>query len=171
MPFGIRDRISSITKKYREKQATKHKEKEELDAIYEKAKVKHLKTEVDKRAKEAAKEASKRKYPSSSPSLMKRMTGGLRGIGKVAKSVDPNINPFADSKTFADSKKMRTKSKISEDPFATEGKMWMGDMDYGDRDRPRDNSHNRHQRKGNRTTINEDPFEAEGKKWMGDMGW
>ena len=176
MPFGIRDRISSITKKYKEKQAARHMEKEKLDAIYEEAKAKHLKTEVGKRAKEAAKETSKRRYPASSSSpLMKRMTSGLRAIGQVAKQVDPNMNPFAEKEKMK-SKRDRSRNHspmdnttpISEDPFEAEGKMWMGDMDYGDRNRPRGRSRNRSPM-DNTTPISEDPFEAEGKRWLDGM--
>ena len=160
MPFGIRDRISSITKKYKEKQALKYKTKKELDAIYEEAKVKQMKKEVAKRAVEAAKETSKKRHLASP---MGRVIGGLQTISKVAKEGDPHRNPFAEYRT-GEKKKKKKKSKSKnksrrkhELRTADNNSLSSNNMFYSNHS-PMDN-----------VTINEDPFEAEGKRWLDGM--
>ena len=158
MPAGIRDRISSITKKYKEKQALKYKTKKELDAIYEEAKAKQMKKEVAKRAGEAAKKESLRIYPRQSP--IGRVVGELQEINRVAKAADPNRNPFApyrvEVKKTKKKKKGKSKSKrktMRNYPPPSDGLLY----GYG------------HPAERNATTINNDPFEVEGKKWLDAM--
>ena len=116
MPAGIRDRISSITKKYKEKQALKYKTKKELGAIYEEAKAKQMKKEVAKRTGEAAKKESLRIYPRQSP--IGRVVGELQEINRIAKATDPNRNPFAPyrvevkKKTTTKKKKKKVRVKV-----------------------------------------------------------
>ena len=109
MPAGIRDRISSTTKKYKEKQALKYKTKKELDAIYEEAKAKQMKKEVAKRAGEAAKKESLRIYPRQSP--IGHVVGELQEINRVAKAADHNRNPFAPYRVEVKKTKKKGKSK------------------------------------------------------------
>ena len=159
MPAGIRDRISSITKKYKEKQALKYKTKKELDAIYEEAKAKQMKKEVAKRAGEAAKKESLRIYPRQSP--IGHVVGELQEINRVAKATDPNRNPFAPYRVEVKKKtkkkgKSKSKSKrktMRNYPPPSDGLLY----GYG------------HPAERNATTINKDPFEVEGKKWLDAM--
>ncbi len=151
MPFGIRDRISSITKKYKEKQALKYKTKKELDTIYEEAKAKQMKKEVAKKAREAAKKESLRTYPRQSP--IDRVVGGLQAMNRVMKATDSDRNPFAHG---VEVKKKRSKSKSKRKTM----------RNY----LPQSNNllYN-HPARRNTTIINKDPFEAEGKRWLDGM--
>ena len=155
MPLGIRDRISNITKKYKEKQAAKYRKKEELDAIYEEEKARRMKVEVAKRAREAARESSKQKYPKHPKSPVGRVIGGLQTINRVAKAADPNRNPFVSHRKVKKKKsKSRHKSKRKTVRNHPPSLNW---SPFGPSP-------------GNPASSN-DSFEAEGKRWMGDMRW